>query len=386
MVRLYSFLIGFALLNAQDFDSHWKQWNDQLTKAAEHKDQGQIVRILEQLRSLVPGNARILQSLARALAKNGQTEAATPILAELTQAGIGQTQSVSQARLEQTLSLTDLIPEDIAYDPHARRYFISSVRKAIVLTSDGKLFARAPWSVFALAINQKRKLLWATSAFVPQCEACKKSDEGKSALIAYDLHSGEQKLYLPSPVPGPLGDITINSRGELFLSSSISAAVFRLKQGSTNFERIDTPGEFPSPQGLALSTDERTLYVADYRRGIAEIQLESKLTTWLKPGPGIIVNGIDGLYRIGQSFIAIQNGVHPPRIVQFSSDLKTQNILEANWPGLGEPNHATLLHGSLIFIANSGWPDYDDSGSRKPNTPPTTSTIHSRPLPKPAQR
>lgn len=99
----------------------------------------------------------------------------------------------------------------------------------------------------------------------------------------------------------------------------ITASVFPLKQGSTNFQRIDPPSEFPSAQGLALTTDERTLCVAHYQRGIAAIHVESKLTKRLKPAPGIVANGTDGLYcvglnRVGQSFIAIENGVHSPRI------------------------------------------------------------------------
>jgi len=54
---------------------------------------------------------------------------------------------VTHSRPAFELAERDLIPEDIAQDPKTGRFFISSVRKAKIVTGDGKVFAKAPWSV-----------------------------------------------------------------------------------------------------------------------------------------------------------------------------------------------------------------------------------------------
>ncbi len=73
------------------------------------------------------------------------------------------------------------------------------------------------------------------------------------------------------------------------------------------------------------------------------ITLSTGAVTWLQPADDIAVSGIDGLYVFGDSLIAMQNGTTPARIVRFSVDLRTQQILEANTPELGEPTHGTMV-------------------------------------------
>jgi hypothetical protein len=74
-------------------------------------------------------------------------------------------------------------------------------------------------------------------------------------------------------------------------------------------------------------------------RGIAAITLSTGAVTWLQPADDIALKGIDGLYVYRDSFLAVQNGTTPPRIIRFSLDLRKQEVLEANTPELGEPTH-----------------------------------------------
>ena len=118
--------------------------------------------------------------------------------------------------------------------------------------------------------------------------------------------------------------MTMSRHGDIYVSESNHGAVFRLRQGSNELERLDVPGEFASPQTPALSADEKTLYVPDYIRGIAALDLSSRTVTWPKPVENIALNGIDGLYLYRDSFIAVQNGTNPPRLMRFSLDLQKQ--------------------------------------------------------------
>jgi hypothetical protein len=221
----------------------------------------------------------------------------------------------------------------------------------------------------------ERRILWASTGWLPHCESCDKADKDKTALLAFDADSGALKQRIDSPVKGLLGDMTISRNGEIYISEGIYGAVFRLPVGGKAFERLDVPGEFPSPQTPALSEVEKTLYVPDYLRGIAAIDLASRTVRWLMPADDIALSGIDGLYVYRDSFVAVQNGTSPPRIMRFSLDLRKQEVLEANTAGLGEPTHGTIAGDSFYAIANTGWGDYDDQGVKKPGSTPVVSSI-----------
>jgi len=172
-------------------------------------------------------------------------------------------------------------------------------------------------------------------------------------------------LRLPREAKAPVVEYSAGS-GDLFVSEGAYGAVLRLQA---------TAGEFRSPQTPALSSDERTLYVPDYVRGIAAIDLKSRAVRWLQPARGIVLSGIDGFYRYRNSFLAVQNGVSPARIILFAQDLRKQEILETNTPGLGEPTHGTLIGNTFYFLANTGWDAYDDDGKRKRDRAPVESHI-----------
>jgi sugar lactone lactonase YvrE len=375
-------------------------------QAAEAKDYRKLRETLLELKTLLPGNPRIVYNLAAADAKLGDSPAALAGLRNL--AGMGliydfaadadfssllksrefadivkrvdeNKQPVSHSSPAFTLAERDLIPEDIAYDPGTRRFFVSSVRQSKIIAvrnaTQSRDFAKADWPVMALRVDSQRHILWAATGWLPHCENCDKADEDKSALLAFDLNSGALLQRVESPVKGLLGDMTIGPAGEIFVSEGTNGSVLRLRPGAKKLERIDAPGEFPSPQTPALSMDQKTLYVPDYVRGIAAIKLATGAVTWVQPASEIALSGIDGLYVYRNSFLAVQNGTTPARIIRLSLDLRKQEVLEANTPELGEPTHGTLVGDAFYFIANTGWDEYNDQGKKKPGSAPVQSTV-----------
>jgi sugar lactone lactonase YvrE len=396
--------LGLAalFLKAADPVPRWRALNQEARAAVQAKDYAKLRETLLELKPLMPGNPRIAYNQAAADAKLGNRPAALAELRNL--AGMGlvydlaadesfsslrdsapfaavlrqideNRKPVTRAVTAFTLAERDLIPEDIAYDPKTRRFFVSSVRKGTILTVDGKQFARADWSVFALRVDAPRRILWATTAWIEHCERCQATDEGKTSLLAFDLDSGALKQRIESPVKGVLGDLTISRNGEIYVSEGLHGALFRLRSGANELERLDVPGEFPSPQTPALSADEKTLYVPDYLRGIAAMDLATRAVKWLPPAENVALSGIDGLYVFGDSFLAVQNGTAPPRLTRFSLDLQKQEVLEANWPELGDPTHGVIVGDAFYFIANSGWGEYDQHGKKKAGSAAVESTI-----------
>jgi sugar lactone lactonase YvrE len=396
---------------AADAEPDWIELNHAAGQAIQAKDYAKLRETLLALKPLMPGNAPVIYRLAASEAKLGAAEAALAGLRNL--AGMGlvydfqadadfsslrgsgefaaiikqvddNKKPVSHSSAAFTLAERDLIPEDIAYDSKTRRFFVSSVRKSKIVAIRGGVigdakdqtdFAKTDWPVLALRVDSRRRILWAATGWLPQCERCEASDKNKTALLAFDLESGALKQRIESPVPGLLGDMTISRKGEVYVSEGISGAVLRLRPGAEKLERLDVPGEFPSPQTPALSKDEKTLYVPDYVRGIAAIVLSTGAATWLRPADDIALNGIDGLYVYGDSFLAVQNGTTPARVIRFSLDLRTQEELEANTGELGEPTHGTIVGNMFYFIANSGWNAYDDLGKKKAGGEAVESTV-----------
>jgi hypothetical protein len=403
--RLGRALLIALVLHGAD-EPRWRTVNREARELLQAKDYAKLRGALIELTPLIPGNPRIAYNLAAAEARLGNREAALAALRNWAAMGVTadpgadedfvslretaefreildrvarHKERVGQSTLAFRLPAPDLLLEDIAYDPKARRFFLSSVRKGAIFTADGREFARVPWAAMALRVDAARRRLWATTGYLPNCEACDPADKDKTAAIAFDLDTGEQKLRVDSPVRGLLGDMTIGRGGDLFLSEGTYGAVLRLKTGSTAMERLDQEGEFPAPQTAALSADEKILYVPDYIRGIAAMRLDSRMDTrqvdWLQPAPGIALSGIDGLYLHRGSFVAVQNGVTPERVVRFPLDLRRQELIEANTPNLGEPTHGVFVDDDFYFIANSGWNEYGRDGKKKPGSPPVATEV-----------
>ncbi|MES2410833.1 MAG: hypothetical protein V4535_05245 [Bacteroidota bacterium] len=120
-------------------------------------------------------------------------------------------------------------------------------------------------------------------------------------------------------------------------------------------------------QGLTFDKQKNKLYVADYLKGIAVIDMPTKAKTWLTFPDKTTAKGIDGLVFYDNALIAIQNGVKPIRITLLKLN-KQQNqitgfkILDNNRPEFDEPALATIVSNKVYFFANSPWNAYDENG------------------------
>jgi hypothetical protein len=129
-----------------------------------------------------------------------------------------------------------------------------------------------------------------------------------------------------------------------------------------------------------MCPNQRCVFVPDYVRGIAILDLETRQVSWL-PSDGLhALSGIDGLYLDGNTLIATQNGTSPERVVRFTliSSLKhveTESIIERSTPTLGDPTHGVLVDGAFYYIANSGWDRMNDDGTPKPGTTPSNALL-----------
>jgi len=271
----------------------------------------------------------------------------------------------------------DMISEDIAYDAKADRFLVSSVHHGgIYAIAHGRTStlvapgAHGTWGMFALGVDAARNTLWSTTvALSPITASYSPADSGRSALLRFDLRNGELRGTYAAPDAGAhaLGDLTVGSSGAVYVSDGLGGGVYALAPGSDSLRVLVPRGAFRSPQTPALSSDERTLFVPDYSVGIAAVDIASGKITWLTHSDSLALTGIDGMYRVGRDLIAVQNGSEPNRIMRLTLDYSVRRVtratVSARGPAAASLTHATVVKGSLYFLAKSGWERAADDGT-----------------------
>ena len=270
-----------------------------------------------------------------------------------------------------------LVPEGIAYDPLEKTFYLGSVykRKIVSINSAGEArdFSAAAdglWSVMGMRVDPVRRLLWVCTAAHSQMMNFKEAEKGLSGIFKYDLKTKKLigRYLLPAqPKPHWLGDLVLNSRGDVFTSDSITPAIYVLRQKSDKLKLFMESESFVNPQGLAFAPGEKQLFMADYLKGLFIIDMRTKTHSLVTPAPGTTMLGLDGLYSYKGKLIGVQNGVTPNRLVEFSLNpsgtmVRKFEVIEANNPVFDEPTLGVLAGDTLYYIANSQWGKIDEKG------------------------
>jgi hypothetical protein len=293
--------------------------------------------------------------------------------------------AVSLASPAFLLSDAGLVPEDIDYDAHSKRFFITSVRERKIISLDlrgsSTEFARAPedWPMLALKVDSARYLVWATEVALKGFNSVPEADWGRSALLCYELKTGRLLRRIEAPRPSALGDMVLTRRGEVIVSDGDGGGVYRLPVQGTTLQRLDG-GDFISPQTPAMHPDGKHIFVADYLRGIGVLDVATRQVRWLPMAGRFALNGIDGLYFERGRLIAVQNGTTPERVAVFTLDaslsrIVAEKVVERSTDTLGDPTHGVTVDDRFYYIANSGWDLIDDHGNLKPGAKPSAPRI-----------
>ncbi|HXM03084.1 MAG TPA: hypothetical protein VN939_10810 [Chthoniobacterales bacterium] len=288
------------------------------------------------------------------------------------------------------LSDAALLPEDLDYDRSSKRFFITTVRGKKIISTDltGNItdFAKSPdgWPLLAIKIDRERSLLWATEVALQGFVFVAESDWGRSAVLCYDLKTGKRLHRIEGPRGSALGDMTLAASGDVIISDGDGGGVYQVQANGEELKRLDA-GEFISPQTPTVFPDGESIFIPDYLRGIAVLEVSTKRVRWLSTEDRFALNGIDGLYLEGRKLLAIQNGTSPERVVALELDpslsqITSQTVIERSTETLGDPTHGVIIGNTFYYIANSGWDIIDDHGSLKPGAHPTEALIMRVPL------
>ena len=265
------------------------------------------------------------------------------------------------------LAEKDFLPEGLAYDEKTRSFFVSSVHQRKIVkrswAGDIKPFsvpADELWSVLAITVDSRRRVLWATSSAMNHARDIDDKDIGRTAIFKYDLDRETllSRYELPrSKIKRSFGDLLISANGDVYISESMEGGIYRV--ADNKLESFVAPGTFASPQGMAWHDHGKWLYVADYSLGLLRVDMQARATEWLPPPADACLLGLDALARFGDKLIATQNGIHPHRVVEISLNLQGQvdgvSRLEANHPRYREPTLGVIVDNDFYYVANSQW-------------------------------
>jgi hypothetical protein len=296
--------------------------------------------------------------------------------------------SIGVAILHHRFSDPGWLVEDVAYDPDLGSFFVTSVvrGRVIEIAPDGveriwtDLEARPGFGAFGACVDAGRRLLWTSFAATPTTAGYQPADSGRTGVIAWNLDTHRAVRRIEWPRDGRrrlLGDLTVGPDGTVYACDSQTGAVRMVLPGADTLATLIQDGGLEGPQTPAVAADGRRLYVADYSRGIAVIDLRTRALTWATFAPGIGLQGIDGLYAFGRELIAVQNGTRPKRVVRLRLDHSGTRVVEAvpiesGTRRLGEPTHAVIVGKTLFFLANTGWERVGDDQTLGPGSDPPT--------------
>ncbi|MDN5202303.1 hypothetical protein QQ008_13035 [Fulvivirgaceae bacterium BMA10] len=264
-------------------------------------------------------------------------------------------------------------PEGIAYDPKTECFYISSIRqRKIFQFKNGELTDWVKEGLFAVSgikIDHERRWLWACSSAFPEMLDFDEEDDGKAMVLKYNLETGKLIKQYAADGKHIFGDLVIHQNGDVYISDSREPKIYKIDHRNDEISLYqDFSATLLNLQGLDLSDDGESLYIADYILGLYKISLKNNKPEKLQWKGNATLKGIDGLYFYKNSLVVTQNGAEPMRVVRFflngaGNQIESIENLDYAREELNEPTLGTIIDNTFFYIANSPWGAYDRNGN-----------------------
>lgn len=277
-----------------------------------------------------------------------------------------QTPPVCNSRLITIIDERNLFPENIAFDPAGNAFFLGSTANDTIVrcSMNGACVPAVKGDsggnayTLGLKVDKLSRNLWATH-----------NAPNGASLIRHDIETG--KLEQTARLDGKhvFNDLALSSAGFVYVTDTSEGSVYQLNIRTNTLKKMSPQHKFTAANGIAISPDQKLLYVSAWGEGIDVIDIDSESITPILHPENVCLAFIDGLYATTNSLIAFQNGPMLPRIVQFrltnsGREIANMRVLERRNPSFDGITTGVLVGGELCYVAN---PQIDKKNSAKLN-------------------
>lgn len=253
----------------------------------------------------------------------------------------------------------DLIPEGIAIDSTNQTIFLSSLHHNKIVTSgidgsDPHDFVGSGQYHFlsGFGMTIKGDTLYALGNSLPK-------EKSRSILLLLNKNTGALlRSYSPRDTSFKyLNDLAVSRTGDVYITDSENDKLYMVKQGTDSLRVWLASDSVANSNGIALSPDDRYLYLASAKQGIRIMDVRTQ-KIMNEPND---YKGIDGMKYYQHSLIAIVNGNSDER----SNGVYRYYLNEANTAIVGKklllapgedfvlPTTFAIVDGFMYFVIDS---------------------------------
>ena len=276
-----------------------------------------------------------------------------------------------QKMVSQTIALdfqNDLIPEGIAVDKASGKIFLSSLAQSKIVSCD--LDGKNPKDLLA-SRQYNYKSGFGMKIFDGKLFALSNTPTSKtipSTVTVLNLADGMySNAYLWSDTTNQLlNDLTISSKGEIFITNSHGNSILKLNYPDGKIEKWMTSDDFVYGNGIAISEDDKYLFVATWEKGVRIIDIATQKI--LNP-TSELSRGMDGLKFYKNELYGMYNGdadftKHELVRLVFNEDktdfIKKETVFAAN-DYFNFPTTFDIVDDVVYFISNAQLTNFDDA-------------------------
>jgi len=279
-------------------------------------------------------------------------------------------------------------PESITSTADGTLYVSNIAEGGVLRGRKGK--APTPWikpgalgsgTTYGVLADERAGILWVCSNDLSS-SGLAKSDNGKSAIKAFDLHTGKGRFSIPfGDGPAECNDLAVAADGSLYVTDTAQPRLFRLAPGARKLELFVTDPRFDDKggglDGIAIGGDGN-LYVNTLGNGllfrVAIVDNKAGSVTQLQPSRPI--GSADGMRAEGgNAFLVVTGNGHLERLKVSGDTVAVETVRE----GLDEPTSLTVVNGNALVT--EGRLSYLFTKEKRGTQPPLPFHIRSVPLP-----